>query len=233
MGMSEAGAGSIFAVLLGMARQLRVGRLTLVLPDRSRHGFAGAEPGPSGELVLHRARVVRRFLTGGANGFADAYLDGDWDSPDLAALLQVLALNEQSFAEHYYGKAWVRALARVAHLLRPNTRKGSKKNIHAHYDLGNQFYARWLDPSMTYSSAVFERPDATLEEAQLTKLRRLAAMTGVRPDAHVLEIGCGWGSFAELAAREFGAKVTGLTISDAQAEFARRRIFEAGLAERV
>jgi cyclopropane-fatty-acyl-phospholipid synthase len=190
-------------------------------------------PGPAGELILHRPRVVRRFLAGGANGFADSYLDGDWDSPDLAVLLRVLALNEQSFAEHYYGKAWVRALARIAHLLRPNTRKGSRKNIHAHYDLGNQFYARWLDPSMTYSSAVYERPDATLEEAQLTKLRRLAEMTGVRPDSHVLEIGCGWGSFAELAAKEFGARVTGLTISDAQAEFARRRIFEAGLAERV
>ncbi len=233
MRIGEAGATGAFAVLLGVARQLRVGRLTIVLPDGSRHEHAGAMPGPAGELVLHRPRVVRRFLAGGANGFADSYLDGDWDSPDLAALLRVLALNEQSFAEHYYGKAWVRALARVAHLLRPNTRKGSRKNIHAHYDLGNQFYARWLDPSMTYSSAVYERPDATLEEAQLTKLRRLAEMTGVRPDAHVLEIGCGWGSFAELAAKEFGAKVTGLTISDAQAEFARRRIFEAGLAERV
>ncbi|WP_027136080.1 SAM-dependent methyltransferase [Geminicoccus roseus] len=233
MGVSEAGATSIFAVLLGMARQLRVGQLTIVLPDGSRHDYRGTESGPSGVLVLNRPRVVRRFLTGGANGFADSYLDGDWDSPDLARLLQVLAMNEQSFADHYYGKPWVRAIARIAHLLRPNTRRGSKKNIHAHYDLGNQFYQRWLDPSMTYSSAVYERPDATLEEAQLAKLRRLATMTGVRPDAHVLEIGCGWGSFAELAAKEFGAKVTGLTISDAQAEFARKRIFEAGLAERV
>lgn len=233
MSMGEAGALGVFAAVLGMARQLRVGRLTIVLPDRTRHDFVGKQPGPAGELVLNRTRPVRRFLAGGANGFADSYLDGDWDSPDLAALLQVLALNEQSFAQHYYGKPWVRVLARIAHLLRPNTRKGSKKNIHAHYDLGNQFYARWLDPSMTYSSAVFERPDATLEEAQRAKLRRLALMTGVRPDVHVLEIGCGWGSFAELAAREFGARVTGLTISNAQAEFARKRIFEAGLAERV
>ena len=233
MDVSAAGIANVATVLFKIVGKLRVGSLTVILPNGTRRRFDGSQPGPAAELVIHRTRVVRRFLIGGANGFADAYLDGDWDSPDLAILLVVLAMNEAASADHYYGKPWVRALARMTHRLRPNTRRGSKKNIHAHYDLGNQFYARWLDPSMTYSAAVFDQPGATLEEGQLSKLRRLAQLTGVRPDAHVLEIGCGWGSFAELAAKEFGARVTGLTISNAQAEFARRRIFEAGLAERV
>jgi cyclopropane-fatty-acyl-phospholipid synthase len=231
--IAQVGGKGGIKLLLGMAAQLQAGKLTLVLPDGSRHAFEGRLPGPAAEMVLHRARVVRRFLTGGANGFADSYLDGDWDSPDLAALLKLLAQNEQPFADRYYGRSWVRVAARLTHLFRPNTRRGSRKNIHAHYDLGNSFYQRWLDPSMTYSAGVYERPDATLEEAQLAKLRRIAELTGIRPGAHVLEIGCGWGSFAELAAKEFGAKVTGLTISQAQAEFARQRIFEAGLADRV
>lgn len=231
--MGKVGTTGAFAVLLGIARQLQIGSLAIVLPDRTRHVFEGQEPGPSGELIIHRSRVVRRFAIGGANGFADSYLDGDWDSPDLATLLKVLVQNEQALAERYYGKPWVRAFTRLTHLLRPNTRAGSKRNIHAHYDLGNRFYQRWLDPSMTYSSGVYDRPDATLEEAQLTKLRRMAEMTGVKPGSHLLEIGCGWGSFAELVAKEFGARVTGLTISHAQAEFARKRIFHAGLAERV
>ncbi len=220
-------------LVLSVGRQLRYGRLVIALPDGSRHEFQGASDGPSGELVLHRARAIRRFATGGALGFAEAFLDGDWDSPDLALLLELLARNEAALAERYYGGGWSRWLARLYHRIRPNSRRGSRRNIHAHYDLGNEFYRRWLDETMTYSSACFERPDLPLAEAQRAKYRRLAERLGLAPEHHVLEIGCGWGGFAEFAAKEIGAKVTGITISAQQHDFAAARIQAAGLNERV
>lgn len=218
---------------LRIARRLRVGVLTIEFPDLSRRRFRGQEAGPRGHLRLHRLRAIRRLATGGALAFGEAYVDGDWDSPDLPRLLHLLALNEEAYASWRTGRPWARTLPRLTHAMRPNTRQGSRRNVEAHYDLGNAFYGRWLDSGMTYSSALFERPGQTLEQAQRAKLLAVARVIGLEPSHHLLEIGCGWGSFAELAAAEVGARVTAITVSPHQHAYAAARIQAAGLGERV
>jgi cyclopropane-fatty-acyl-phospholipid synthase len=218
---------------LRIAGRLRCGRLTIVLPDGARHEFRGADSGPSALLSLRRERAIRRFLSGGGAGFAEAYLDGDWDSPDLPRLLELLALNEGVYKEFYHGRSWHRWLARLQHLLRPNSRRGSRRNILAHYDLGNRFYELWLDRTMTYSAALFPHAEAPLEEAQRAKYRSLASRLRLQAGHRLLEIGCGWGGFAEFVAAEIGARVTAITISGQQHAFAAARIQAAGLADRV
>jgi cyclopropane-fatty-acyl-phospholipid synthase len=218
---------------LEVAARMQIGRLCIELPDGRSYSFEGQQGGPSGHLRLNRPRAVRRFATGGALGFSEAYLDGDWDSPDLPRLLDLLTRNEASIADRYHGSGWARWLPRLQHLLRPNTRRGSRRNILAHYDLGNDFYAAWLDRGMTYSAARFATPDQTLEQAQRHKYASLARELGIGPQDHVLEIGCGWGGFAAFAAGEIGARVTAVTISEQQHAFASERIQEAGLGDRV
>lgn len=216
-----------------IAERLEVGALTIELPDGSRRVFRGRANGPSGHLRVNRARAVRRLAFGGSLGLAEAYLDGDWDSPDLARVLELLALNEAAWRKLHYGRRGYTWLARLQHLLRPNTRRGSRRNILAHYDLGNRFFELWLDRSMTYSAARYPRADLTLEEAQQAKYEALAERLDLRPEHHLLEIGCGWGGFARFAAGEVGARVTAVTISDEQRALASERIRAAGLAERV
>jgi cyclopropane-fatty-acyl-phospholipid synthase len=159
---------------------------------------------------------------------------GRWTTPDLAALLTLAALNHGALDDAIYGSVWGKLFYRVRHLLRANTRAGSRRNIHAHYDLGNPFYARWLDATMTYSSALFADNTAqSLEDAQLAKYERILSLVNPRPGQRILEIGCGWGGFAEYAARTRDCAVHGLTVSRRQLEFAQARIERAGLAERV
>lgn len=228
------GAPHAMRLLLGLMDRLVHGELTIVLPDGTRHSYRRPEPGPSATVNVRRWRVARRLLTGGNVGFAEAYTDGDWDSPDVARVLELAALNARALDPRIFGgNAVTRLAGRLRHALRGNTRRGSKRNIAFHYDLGNDFYAAWLDPSMTYSSAIFGADDQDLEAAQANKNRRLARLLKLAPDQHVLEIGCGWGGFAELAAKEFGARVTGITVSREQLDFARRRIAKEGLTERV
>jgi cyclopropane-fatty-acyl-phospholipid synthase len=160
-------------------------------------------------------------------------LAGEWDSPDIASLLEIVARNTEGLRDFFAGKPLAQFLNRIFHLLNRNSKAGSKRNIMAHYDLGNGFYKRWLDPSMTYSSARYERPGQDLAEAQHNKYRALAQRMQLGPDHHVLEIGCGWGGFAEFAAKEVGARVTGITISPEQYDFARKRLFEQGLADKA
>jgi len=220
-------------LLLDVARTLQVGQLRLLLPNGALHRIEGALAGPQATLVLRNVRPLRKLFSGGTVGFAEAFIDGDWDTPDLPALLTLAHTNERAMdsnIECVFGSRW---LNRVRHLLRANTRGGSRRNIAYHYDLGNAFYAPWLDPSMTYSSALFDSPGQSLEDAQLNKYRRLAGTLDLRPGHHVLEIGCGWGAFAMMAAREFGCSVTALTLSHEQQDFARQKIWEAGLAERI
>jgi len=209
------------------------GALTLRLPDHTAYRFVAAGEGPDAELVLHNWRLPRRALLGGSIGVAESYMDGDWSSPDVTAFLVLFILNEQL----YYAIAtpnWLsNAIETVRHWLNQNTRRGSKRNIAAHYDLGNAFYSRWLDPSMTYSSAIYEPGANSLAAAQHAKYRSLAERTGMREGDRVLEIGCGWGGFAEFAAKEVGCNVTGLTISREQYDFARERMFRQGLNEKV
>ncbi len=224
----------VFRTALNLAgRNWSAGSLTFVLPDGETVRLQGEAPGPDGRLIVRDYRFIRRALLSGDIGFAEGYMAGEWDTPDLASLLGVLSANFDVLRGLTRGKAVARAFHTLHHALRGNSRRGSKRNIHAHYDLGNAFYARWLDPTMTYSSARFASPDQSLAEAQRNKYATLARSLDLRPGHTVLEIGCGWGGFAEYAAKEAGAHVTGVTISQAQYDFARKRLFDQGLADRA
>ena len=209
------------------------GSLTFVLPSGRELRIDGRTPGPEARLVIRDFRFVSRVLASADIGFGEGYMAGEWDTPDLAALLEAFTANFDRLEKLVVGNPVMRAVNFLAHLFNHNSRAGSRRNIYAHYDLGNAFYERWLDPSMTYSSARYEAPGQPLVEAQRNKYLTLARQIDLRPDHHVLEIGCGWGGFAEFAAREVGARVTGVTISPSQYEFARKRLFDLGLAERA
>ncbi len=215
------------------ARNWLKGRLTFVLPHGGEIALGGQEPGPNARIIVRDYNFIRRVLAAGDIGFAEGYMAGEWDSPDLTAVLQSASANWDRLARLVNGSSVMRAVNFLRHLVRPNTRSGSRRNIHAHYDLGNAFYAQWLDPSMTYSSARFAGPEEDLGLAQRRKYATLAQSMALAPGHRVLEIGCGWGGFAEFAAREVGAHVTGVTISPAQHDFARKRLFEQGLADKA
>jgi cyclopropane-fatty-acyl-phospholipid synthase len=222
-----------FRLALKLAGLIRAGHLMLTLPDGSMHRFGGIHDGPEAQITLHSARAIRRFALGGSLGWAEAYLDGDWSSPDIRAVMALAAANEAEWDEVLRGSILVRTLSRLFHAFRPNTRRGAKRNIAAHYDLGNAFYATWLDRTMTYSSAEFAAPDEAMEDAQARKVRNLLTAIDLRPGHRLLEIGCGWGYLAEIAAREFGATVVALTLSREQHAYAVARIAAAGLSDRV
>lgn len=213
---------------------LAFGSLKITLPDGRKVRIAGPQPGPHAHVVLHNWRLPRRAFIGGTIGLAESYVDGDWSSPDVTTFLELFVVNVEAGEEVAGGSSWItNAVQRIRHWLNENTRTGSKRNISAHYDLGNKFYSQWLDPTMTYSSALFATGANDLESAQAAKYRALAQDTGITRDDHVLEIGCGWGGFAEFAAREIGCRVTGLTISKEQFDYATERMQRAGLSDRV
>ena len=218
---------------LNFARLIQAGKLNMVLPDGSVHHFEGREPGPAATLIIKDPRTIARIAFGGCLGLCEAYLDGMWDSPNVTEVLRLGTANEMAFDSMLRGKPWARFASWVMHRLRPNTRKGAKRNISEHYDLGNDFYQAWLDPSMTYSSALFTQGVTDLQTAQLEKYRTLCRALELKPGMSVLEIGCGWGGFAEVAAGEFGAKVTGITLSREQLAYAQARMEKAGLSEQV
>jgi cyclopropane-fatty-acyl-phospholipid synthase len=223
--------------ILRMFRRLRHGTLELTLPDGSSETLEGDHRGPVAALHVRDGRVVDRYLKHGSVGFAESYIAGEWETPNLADLLELLDRNYDAWSDAYFGPVLARMVARVQHWFRQNSRTGSRRNIHAHYDLGNEFFAAWLDPTMTYSAALFdERQGVTgsdLEAAQRAKYHNLCRMIDLQPGHRLLEIGSGWGGFAMTAAREFGAEVTSITISKAQAELASRRVVEAGLQDQV
>jgi cyclopropane-fatty-acyl-phospholipid synthase len=221
------------AAFEAMARHWGQGELEVVLPAGRRLLMAGPKPGPKAVLEVKDYRFMRRVIGSGAIGFAEGFMAGEWDTPDLPQLIEVFGLNIDRLNRVVGGQAWMRAVNNFLQTFRRNTRRGSRHNIHAHYDLGNAFYAQWLDPSMTYSSALFASPNQPLAEAQAAKYAALAGGIGLQAGHSVLEIGCGWGGFAEFAAAKIGAKVTGVTISKAQYDFARKRLFDQGLAERA
>jgi cyclopropane-fatty-acyl-phospholipid synthase len=219
--------------VLAPTTRLRAGALKVTLPDGRLVHLEGREPGPHAELILRDYRFARRLLASGEIGFGEGYLQGEWDSPKLETLIELMSVNRAVIDEVMPGQFWQRMIQLLAHALNRNTRFGARQNIRAHYDLGNAFYQTWLDNTMTYSSAVFAPGDNDLAAAQARKYRLLAERAGVRPGESVLEIGCGWGGFAEFAAKELGCKVTGLTISKEQFDFATERMREAGLDDRV
>lgn len=216
-----------------IATRLDWGSIVAVLPDGRRFRFSGREQGVEGVLIVNDFRFARDVLRGGNIGFAESYIAGHWETPDLTALLEVVARNSQRVSEYLRGRPLLLFANRLLHALNANTRRGARRNIAFHYDLGNDFYGAWLDPTMTYSSARFADANQDLADAQLNKYRALARKIALGPDQNILEVGCGWGGFAEFAAREYGCRVTGITISPSQHAFARQRIFEAGLAEKV
>jgi len=221
------------SALKTMIRNWSIGAVTFVLPDGREIRLEGPESGPDARLIVHDYDFIKRTIANGTIGFGEGYMGGEWDTPDLAALLEVLASNFARFENVAFGNRLMAMLTLIHHALRRNSRSGSRKNIHAHYDLGNAFYSRWLDPTMTYSSARFEQPGERLCDAQNRKYRTLCESMALAPEHHVLELGCGWGGFAEFAAKEVGARVTGITISEEQFHFAQERLFREGLNERA
>ena len=221
------GLGSDTRLIFDMLEGLRGGRLEIRLPDGASRLFGEGEHGVT--LQVHDEALFRQVLARGDIGLAEAYLDGAWDSSDVTGLLSLLASNRQVLKKAVYG-SWRKLLAaRVRHWLNGNSRAGSKRNIMAHYDLGNEFYKLWLDPSMSYSSALYRAvDDGDLETAQRAKYRRILRRLRADVGQRVLEIGCGWGGFAELAVGE-GLQVTGLTLSPAQLAWAKQRVPAADL----
>jgi cyclopropane-fatty-acyl-phospholipid synthase len=221
-------------VTLAAAARVKVGRLTVRLPDGSTRVFGDRDSEIRGELHIHDLDALKRLLIGGEVGGGEAYMDGLWSSPNLVELISLAVANRHALA---LSSGWWRIPAKVArtvaHRRNRNTRSGSRRNITAHYDLGNDFYRLWLDETMTYSSALFETAEQSLADAQRAKYRAIAERAGVEPGMHVLEIGTGWGGMALHLAGELGARVTTITISTAQHDLARERIEQAGLADRV
>ncbi len=205
----------------------------MVLPDGRVFRADGGHPGPVAKMIIHNPDAFARLIREGDLGFSDAYLDGWWSSPDLQVFMDLVLSENDALFDGFPGMVFVRAYERLRHWLKSNSRKQAKKNISYHYDLGNQFYALWLDETMTYSSAKFETGLESVETAQIQKYSSMLDQMGVNPGDHILEIGCGWGGFAEYAAGVRGVRVTGLTISQPQYDYASKRISTAGLAHMV
>jgi cyclopropane-fatty-acyl-phospholipid synthase len=222
---TPAAARTVFNLL----QRLRHGSLTVQLPDGSMQRFGG-DAMPHATLNLHNWKVCSAALKSGDIGFAESFIAGDWSTSNLTDLLRVLVQNRQEVEDVIYGTWAGRLLYRIKHLLNRNTRNNSQKNIHAHYDLGNAFYTLWLDRTMNYSSALFAgNTDQPMADAQKAKVRRALSMSGVQAGDRVLEIGCGWGALAEMATTEFGASLTGVTLSTEQLAFAKDRMQRFGV----
>jgi cyclopropane-fatty-acyl-phospholipid synthase len=219
---------------LAAAARMKVGRLTVVLPDGRQRIFGDPASDHHGEIHIHDEEAAVRILLHGETGAGEGYMDGLWSSPDLEALIELAALNRSALA---LAQGWWRAgleiPRKLAHRARRNTRSQARKNISAHYDLGNDFYRLFLDESMTYSSAAFTSPEQSLEAAQQEKYRRIAEGAALTAGMHVLEIGSGWGGFALYAAGEIGCRVTSITISKEQHDLAVERVHAAGLEHLV
>ena len=222
-----------FSRVFDIARGMNRGRIDFVLPDGRVFRAEGKVPGPVAQLDIHNPDIFARLIRDGDLGFSDAYLEEWWSTPDLMAFMDLVHADNDVLFDGFPGMGLVRAFERARFWLRSNSRRQAKKNIAHHYDLGNDFYGLWLDETMTYSSALFETGQESMERAQIAKYAQLVDQMGAKPGDHVLEIGCGWGGFAEYAAKERGLRVTALTISREQFDYARDRIAAAGLSDMV
>ncbi|NLS01314.1 class I SAM-dependent methyltransferase [Rhizobium sp. P38BS-XIX] len=220
-------------LLLRLLRNVRYGHLRIVLPSGPMIEKYGDEPGPEAVIIMRRWRMLRRLIAAGDIGFAESYLDEDWTTPDLTEVIRFAARNTAALAPTVEGSPIVRLFNRAKHLLNANTRQGSRRNIEAHYDLGNEFYRQWLDASMLYSSGIFDNSARTLEAAQQKKLERILDNLDLKGADSVLEIGCGWGALAVFLAGRTNAKVTGITLSPSQLAWARETVENAGRSNQV
>ncbi len=220
-------------ILLAVSKAWSVGHLRINTPKGQTLVLSGTRDGACGIMNIHNWGMLRRVAATGDIGLAEAYRDEQWSTPDLGQTLTALCANVDAMKTISRGRGLKRWIGRLRHALHRNTKSGSKANIHAHYDLGNDFYSLWLDETMTYSAARHRDDDRSLEAAQDAKYRRLAEQMRLKPGMHVLEIGCGWGGFSEFMAREYGVRVTAVTISAAQYAYARDRIAAAGLSDQV
>jgi len=218
-------------VVDALAGRIDRGSLRLERPDGSVRDFRGSRPGPHAEIVISDSAVERSLLRHGASALGEGYVEGWWDTPDLSAFLTMAAINQDASFSGSFGPVFKRTVSGAWNAVKPDRRRGAVDTMADHYNLGNEFYELWLDPSMTYSSGLFTHTD-DLEAAQRAKYARIAELAGVSAGTDVLEIGSGWGGFAEYAARA-GASVTGLTIAEEQCRYADKRMAEAGLSDRT
>ncbi len=222
-----------FAQVFEVASKMNRGRIDFVMPDGRVFRASGKHAGPVAELTIHNPDIFARLIREGDLGFCDAYLDGWWSTPDLQSFMDVVHADNYEMYDGFPGQGLARWYEMLRFWLQSNSKRQAKKNISHHYDLGNEFYSLWLDETMTYSSAIFETGQESTENAQIAKYKSMVDEMGAKPGDHVLEIGCGWGGFAEYAAKERGLRVTGLTISKEQFVYAQDRIAKAGLQDRV
>ena len=222
-----------FGQVFDMASDMNSGRLDFALPDGRIFRAEGKNAGPIAQVDIHNPEVFARLIREGDLGFSDAYLEHWWSTPDLQAFMDWVHADNDDLYDGFPGMGLVRFYEKLRFWLQSNSKRQARKNISHHYDLGNDFYGLWLDETMTYSSALFTTGQESLEAAQIAKYASMVDQMGVKEGDHVLEIGCGWGGFAEYAAKERGLKVTGLTISKEQLEYSKKRIKNKGLQDKV
>ncbi|WP_348643687.1 cyclopropane-fatty-acyl-phospholipid synthase family protein [Methylocystis sp. L43] len=231
--IAGSGMGLSALVLRKVMAAMEKGRLIFVLPDGTRVDCHGPKPGPEATIVVHKMSALRRLLFSGDVAFAEAFLRGEWSSPNLVSAIEVAAVNGDAFMRAVQGFAPARFANWLMHRLRANSRAGSRRNIAAHYDLGNEFYRLWLDPQMFYSSGIYPTGEETLQQAQRNKIDRVLDLLDARNGETVLEIGCGWGGLAAEMAQTGAGAITGLTLSKQQLANAQDVIAKRGLQSRV
>ena len=229
----QKGLPRYFAQVFAMTRKMNNGRVDFHLPDGRVFRAEGQNPGYIGEIHVKNPDLFARLIREGDLGFCDAYLEEWWSTPDLQAFMDLLHQDNEDVYDGFPGMGLVRAFEKFRFWLQRNHKDQARKNISYHYDLGNEFYGLWLDETMSYSSALFRDGENSMEAAQIAKYASMCDEIGVKPGDHLLEIGCGWGGFAEYAAKERGARVTGLTISQEQHDYAVERMKRAGVADQV
>ena len=222
-----------FPQVMEMLNGLQRGRMDIILPDGRHFRAEGKEPGPVAELHIHNKDVFARLIREGDLGFSESYLEEWWSTPDLQAFMDLVSTGNEALYDGFPGMGVVRFYEQLRFWLQRNHKAQARRNISYHYDLGNEFYKLWLDDTMTYSSGLFLNGQESTESAQTAKYASMIDQMGAQPGDHILEIGCGWGGFAEYAARERGLRVTGLTISKEQFNYAQQRIEKAGLSDLV
>ena len=213
--------------------RIKAGELRAVFPSNFQKVYSGAQVGPTADIQINSWKLVPRLLLSGDMGLAESFLSGEWETSNLTQLILLGDINERALGNAVTPSKFINLIEKLRHQRRDNSKRGSRRNIAAHYDLGNEFYSHWLDNSMSYSSALFKDFGEKLEVGQNRKYQRLAKALKLKEGDQVLEIGCGWGGFAEIAAKEYKCNVVGITLSNEQAKFAKRRMQETQLTNLV